>query len=488
MSDFLKSLFLYNSESPMFFNKAEFWLFFGVIIIFYQFIYNRTVLRNLFIFAFSLFFYYKSSGLYLVILLFSITLDYFVALYLHKSNNQGKRRFILVVSVVANLALLAYFKYTNFVLDNIYYLAQADFKKLDIFLPIGISFYTFQTISYVVDVYKREITPCDNFLDYAFYMAFFPHLVAGPIVRASDFKAQIHAPYEITRAEYGLAIYMIVGGLIKKILISDYISQNFVDRVFADPLRYSGFENLMASYGYAIQIYCDFSGYTDIAIGIALLLGFRLKLNFNSPYVAISITDFWRRWHISLSSWLRDYLYIALGGNRNGKVFTYVNLMITMLLGGLWHGAHIKFIIWGALHGVALAVHKFYMDYILRSKVEPTGFRKFLGQFITFHFVCFCWLYFRAIDVHTVHKMLYQIGFSFQIQAVPQMLIGYQQVFGLMLLAYLIHWLPRNLKNEIAEFLGAMPDLAKAFIIMFVVILIFQFQTSKIVPFIYFDF
>lgn len=472
----------------MFFNKAEFWLFFGAVIVIYQFLYDRTFWRNNFIFAFSLFFYYKSSGLYMVILLFSIVLDYFVALYLHKSHNQVKRKTVLVISIVANLALLAYFKYTNFILEHLYYLASMDFKKLDIFLPIGISFYTFQTISYVVDVYKREITPCESFLDYAFYMAFFPHLVAGPIVRASDFKAQIHLPYHVTREEYGTAIYMILGGLVKKIFISDYISQNFVDRVFEDPMRYSGFENLMASYCYAIQIYCDFSGYTDIAIGVALILGFRLKMNFNSPYVSISITDFWRRWHISLSSWLRDYLYIALGGNRVGKFRTYLNLLITMLLGGLWHGAHIKFIIWGALHGGALGIHKLYMDYVLRSKEEPKGFRRFLGQVLTFHFVCFCWLYFRASNVATVDKMLYQMAFSFQWQAVPQMIMGYQLIFGFMLLAYALHWLPRSFKNEVAYFFGAMPDVAKAFVITVILLIVVQAQTGKVVPFIYFDF
>jgi D-alanyl-lipoteichoic acid acyltransferase DltB (MBOAT superfamily) len=487
MQEFLQSLFQYNHSSPMFFNKAEFWLFFGLVVIVYQFLYDRTFWRNNFILAFSLFFYYKSSGLYMIILLFSIVLDYFVALYLFKSEVQWKRKMVLVISIIANLGLLAYFKYTNFVLENIYYLASWDFKKLDILLPIGISFYTFQTISYVVDVYKREITPCNDFLDYAFYMAFFPHLVAGPIVRASDFKEQIHLPYQVSREEYGIAIYMILGGLVKKIFISDYLSQNFVDRVFTDPTRYSGFENLIASYGYALQIYCDFSGYTDIAIGIALLLGFRLKLNFNSPYISTSITDFWRRWHISLSSWLRDYLYIALGGNRHGKFRTYLNLMITMLLGGLWHGAHFRFIIWGALHGVALAIHKLYQDYIIKSKAEPTGFRKFLGQFITFHFVCFCWLYFRAKDVDTVNAMLYQMCFSFQWQAVAQMLVGYKEILGMMVLGFTLHWIPRSFKDELAHFFGAMPDLAKAVVITLIILVISQVQTG-VVPFIYFDF
>jgi D-alanyl-lipoteichoic acid acyltransferase DltB (MBOAT superfamily) len=359
---------------------------------------------------------------------------------------------------------------------------------LDIFLPIGISFYTFQTISYVVDVYYKEIKPCKNLLDYAFYMAFFPHLVAGPIVRARDFIDQIHAPYQLTRTDYGQAIYMILGGLIKKILISDYISLNFVDRVFENPTAYSGFENLLAVYGYAIQIYCDFSGYTDIAIGIALLLGFRLKMNFNSPYIAASITDFWRRWHMSLSGWLRDYLYIALGGNRKGKFRTYINLMLTMLLGGLWHGAHIKFIIWGGLHGLALGVHKVWLDYVIKSKAEPEGLQRFAGQVLTFHFVCLCWIYFRAPNLDIVNQILAQIFTSFQALAVPQVLVGYQEVFILMLIAYAIHWIPRTFKDELAEFFGVLPDIAKAVVIAIVVVAVYQASTAEIQPFIYFQF
>ena len=279
-----------------------------------------------------------------------------------------------------NLGLLSYFKYSYFLtgfFNSLFgttyqpvdylahwtnYLTGSNLEIAHIILPVGISFYTFQSISYSVDIYRGLIKPVNRFLDFAFFVSFFPQLVAGPIVRATEFVPQIYKPYNLTRPEFNRAIFLILGGLIKKILISDYISSNFVDRVFASPGSYTGFENLMSVYGYTIQIYCDFSGYTDIAIGVALLLGFRLSINFDAPYISQNITEFWRRWHISLSTWLRDYLYISLGGNRKGKVRQYVNLFITMLLGGLWHGAHIKFLIWGALHGVALAIHKLYMQ------------------------------------------------------------------------------------------------------------------------------
>lgn len=223
-------------------------------------------------------------------------------------------------------------------------------------------------MSYTIDVYRRQITPLGSLLDYAFYVSFFPQLVAGPIVRARDFIPQIRRPLFVSREMFGRGIFLIVSGLFKKAVISDYISVNFVERIFDNPTLYSGVENLMGVYGYALQIYCDFSGYSDMAIGIALLLGFHFNINFDSPYKSASITEFWRRWHISLSSWLRDYLYISLGGNRKGKIRQYANLIITMFLGGLWHGASWNFVLWGMMHGVALAAHKCWMTLTGRKR------------------------------------------------------------------------------------------------------------------------
>ena len=274
------------------------------------------------------------------------------------------------------------------------------FTPLDIFLPVGISFFTFQSLSYTLDVYRRELKPLSSLLDYAFYVSFFPQLVAGPIVRARDFVPQIRRPLFVSSEMFGQGIFFIVSGLFKKAVISDYISNQFCGTHFLtirDFIRV--WRNLFGVYGYALQIYCDFSGYSDMAIGLALLLGFHFPLNFNSPYKAESVTDFWHRWHISLSTWLRDYLYISLGGNRKGKIRTYVNLMLTMLLGGLWHGASWNFIVWGGLHGAALAVHKYFRSVLGTSEKLPQfgGSGVFFAVVITFHFVCFLLDFFSAI-------------------------------------------------------------------------------------------
>ena len=542
---FWQSLWQYDNTDPLIFTSPLFWFWFGFIVLTYQFLHSRIFWRNIFLSVFSLYFYYKSGGYFFVLLIFSTIVDYYIGNLLYKYKNKNLRLGLLVLSLVINLGLLAYYKYAYFFTDIFNQTFKTNIQLLDylavlcnellgfslvidkIILPVGISFYTFQTLSYSIDIYKNELTPAKNVLDFAFFVSFFPQLVAGPIVRASDFIPQIYEPYTVTVKEYNYAIFLIINGLIKKILISDYISTNFVDRAFESPEAYAGLQNLLAVYGYALQIYCDFSGYTDIAIGISLLLGFRLIDNFNSPYVSASITEFWRRWHISLSSWLRDYLYIPLGGNRNASVFTYMslpimlyalwlaegygkeldeksgllltavlsvwavflwvrwrwlaflnvsfvialsvlmglenkwflmsglvlmsvfwvlllikpslkksvttyaNLSITMLLGGLWHGASVRFIIWGALHGIALAIHKFYMDITGTKDGNAKGFRRFIGQFITFHFVCFCWIFFRAKDVDTVWKILKSIAYTFNPQIFFQLLQSYPSVFSL---------------------------------------------------------
>jgi D-alanyl-lipoteichoic acid acyltransferase DltB (MBOAT superfamily) len=262
-----------------------------------------------------------------------------------------------------------------------------------------------------------------------------------------------------------------------------------VDRVFDNPLLYSGFENLMAVYGYTIQIYCDFSGYTDIAIGLALLMGFHLPLNFNSPYKALNITDFWRRWHISLSAWLRDYLYISLGGNRHGKVRTYLNLFITMLLGGLWHGAHLRFIIWGALHGVALALHKIWME-LFKTKDKPSKsiIIYFITRLITFHFVAFCWIYFRAPSMEIVNQLLSQIWYKFNPALIVEISIGYAKIFSVIGLGYLLHFIPTAWKEKCSTLFGGFPIFIQAPIIVLIVLLLYQVSSSGIQPFIYFQF
>ncbi len=413
---YINEIFGYNANAPMIFNSGIFLLLFIVFISVYALIHKNRLSVTLFVIAFSLLFYYKSSGWYLWILVFTTISDFAFALAITQAKKLLFKRIWLFLSVGVSLGILAYFKYTNFLLENFHTIVGDNFQPLDIFLPIGISFYTFQSISYVLDVYWKKLEPTTNILDYAFFLTFFPQLVAGPIVKANLFLPQLRKPISIKKEWVYAGLWLIMVGLFKKAVIADYIAQ-YNDLVFKAPGNYSGFENLMAALGYSLQIYCDFSGYSDMAIGLGKIMGFDLGVNFNFPYKALNITDFWRRWHISLSSWLRDYLYIPLGGNRKGKLRMYVNLFITMLLGGLWHGASWKFVFWGAGHGIGLAVHKALKDNLL-SKLKPNFAVNFLSWAATFIFVLFLWIFFRANDVqHQVYKHNLPIKDSIYVEA-----------------------------------------------------------------------
>lgn len=485
----LRDVFLYDPHSPMIFSSGIFLWLFAAFIVVYLLLQRRTTARLMFVTLFSYYFYYKSSGTYFFLLAVVTVSDFLLALLMEHTVTRWKRKLWVVVSLCVNLGLLCYFKYTNFLLECWASLTGGSFSMLDIFLPVGISFFTFQSLSYTIDVYRREIKPLTNLLDYAFYVSFFPQLVAGPIVRARDFIPQIRRPLFVSDEMFGHGIFLIMSGLFKKAVISDYISVNFVERIFDNPTLYSGVENLMGVYGYALQIYCDFSGYSDMAIGIALLLGFHFNINFDSPYKSASVTEFWRRWHISLSSWLRDYLYISLGGNRKGKVRQYVNLIITMFLGGLWHGASWNFVLWGVLHGVALAVHKFWMSLTGRKKGEQShGIRCFFGVVVTFHFVCFCWIFFRNADFATSVDMLRQIFTVFRPQLLPQLLAGYWEVFALMGLGYMLHFLPDSWERACTKTVIRLPLLGKAVLMIALIYLVIQMKSSDIQPFIYFQF
>ena len=346
-------------------------------------------------------------------------------------------------------------------------------------------------MSYTIDVYRRQLQPLTNWLEYLFYLSFFPQLVAGPIVRARDFIPQIRRNPVVTRTMFGTGVFLILTGLFKKAIISDYISLNFVDRIFDEPLLYSGFECLMGIYGYALQIYCDFSGYSDMAIGIALLLGFRFPKNFDAPYKSATITEFWRRWHISLSSWLRDYLYISLGGNRKGRVRTYINLLLTMLLGGLWHGAAIRFVLWGALHGVALALHKMWLALVPGAKISGAQMHplsRIAGIFLTFNLVCFGWLMFRAESMQCVELMLHQIFTNFNPAVIPQALAGYAGVFALIGTGYLLHMLPGRVDQMARSVVMRSPLVVQVLMAAVLIWCVMQIKSSDIQPFIYFQF
>ena len=537
--------FTFNPQHPMLFNSS---LFLGLFLAFY-FVYiftcNHATFRTVYVTLFSLFFYYKAGGNYFVLLIISSLLDYYFANRIYKSQNQGWRKFFLAVSMITNLGILGYFKYTNFLIDSFNAILQSNFALQDIFLPVGISFYTFQTMSYTIDIYRREIEPAKSFLDFTFFVCFFPQLVAGPIVRAKDFIPQIYKKITLTKEDASMALFLIIGGLLKKAVISDYISLNFVDRVFDAPNSYSAFENLMAVYGYTLQIYCDFSGYSDMAIGLALLMGFTLPINFRTPYQSQNITEFWRRWHISLSTWLKDYLYISVGGNRKGTFWGYFfpvvffaatlfwgykmyattplplyislgalvvfvlsiivaknkvkslrsgfNQMTTMLLGGLWHGANLRFIVWGALHGLALAVHKTFVELFPTKDPEKKTLWRSIGSLvailITFHFVAFCWIFFRSRDFDialNIINNIYELTFNFE--QWKTIIEGYRNVFILIAIGYIWHFFPKNMNEQLKNLFDSMPIVFKATIIALIFWVVYATASSDAQPFIYFQF
>lgn len=490
--DRLVAMLGYDASSPLIFSSGLFLFLFAGFLLFYTLLRHDTSARIVYVILFSLYFYYKSSGIYFLLLLFAATSDFWIARQLHRTARHGARLAWVALSVAVNLGLLGYFKYTNFLVEIANSMFGAGFLSFrNIFLPVGISFFVFQSMSYTIDIYRGELKPLERWTDYLFYLSFFPQLVAGPIVRARDFIPQIRRPLHVSREMFGSAVFLILTGLFKKAVVSDYISLNFVDRIFDEPLLYSGFECLAGIYGYALQIYCDFSGYSDMAIGLALMMGFRFPKNFDAPYKSATITEFWRRWHISLSSWLRDYLYISLGGNRKGRLRTYANLLLTMLLGGLWHGAAVRFILWGALHGVALALHKAWLGIVPGARIrgcEMPLWRRALGIVATFNLVCFGWLMFRAETMQEVWLMLHQIFRDFRGNLAPQVIAGYAPVFALMAAGYLLHLLPGSADRLARRIVTAAPLIAQVLLVAAMIWCVMQIKSSDIQPFIYFQF
>jgi len=617
---YLKNILLYKEDAPLLFTQFYFWAFFAIVFAFFTLFHNRRLLRNTFLFFASLFFYYKTSGLFLLILIFSTVIDFFIGKKIYSSQKKATKKFYLFLSVFANLFVLAYFKYAYFFTETFNNIFNTDFHVLNYFvkwtntltgsgfdfdvimLPVGVSFFTFQTISYTIDIYRNKLKPVRNIFDFGFYVSFFPQLVAGPIVLASEFVPQLYNKFRLSRMQFGIAIFWILNkfrlsrmqfgiaifwilnGLTKKMILGDYLAVNFVDRIFANPLLYSGFENLMALIGYSVQVYADFSGYTDIAIGVAMLMGFHLPINFNSPYKASNLVDFWRRWHISLSRWLKDYLYIPLGGNKKGtfatflllaiiisvvlllsnieaslliliiyeliiifailliipkfrKIFiTNINIMVTMLIGGLWHGASWNFMIWGGLNGVGIVFYKYWkrknrlfqfvfsffilsssylLNYFLPnpltnivlicviivfaaifiqsifSLLKIGSYFKFVNHawsvFITFMFVSFTRLFFRSgsnlepaetnkIANETAQNMINQIGGKWNFELIPQMIYSYRYVFAMIIFGLIIHWLPTKTKQWYRINFARMPRFILLLSVIITVFIIYQFS------------
>ena len=656
--NFLHHIFAFDAESPLLFTQFYFWAFFALVFALFALIISssRRVLhlRNIYLLFVSWFFYYKTSGLFLLILAFITLSDWIIAGRIHNHLNRPKAakqdgspldrealiaKGLLALSVVIDLGLLAYFKYAYFFTNMINDLFGTGFRVFDIFayigngfseagrfsvdtivLPVGISFYIFQVISYTADVFRVRIQPVKNILDFGFYVSFFPQLVAGPIVRAEEFIPQLYKPYRLSRRAFGIAVFWIINGLAKKIIMSDYLAVNLIDRVFDNPLLFSGFENLFALFAYSLQVYADFSGYTDIAIGVAMLMGFYLPMNFNSPYKSKSPQEFWRRWHMSLGRWLKTYLYIPLGGNRRIGFGTYfwlsliafvsaaltgwwwqilvpfalfmiavailnsspfrerlgvgslkllyanLNSFITQVLGGLWHGASWNFIIWGGINGIGMIVEKIwrgmnwhvrmacisllcgglwlavyttnlpawrlfavwssivasgtliryiywlctsYSNAVLQQR-GPTAKRSYSNAVATslanawaiaqtFTFITFTRLFFRSssnLDPATANEvawataknMVDQIGGAWSNAIIPDFLWEYRWVVAMFIAGMAIHWLPTNWKRRYRLWFSAMPLWLMVIAVCLAIVVIYQFVSAEMQPFIYFQF
>ena len=644
MSDIFSNIFLYNPAQPLLFTQFYFWAFFAVVYALFALLMDvgtrrfgfsslgRLHLRNVYLMAVSWFFYYKTSGIFLLILAFVTLSDWLIAQQIHKSQFKNQKPKIaklwLVLSVVIDLGLLAYFKYAYFFTNMFNDMFGLNMQVFDLFayigngfsesgrflvdtiiLPVGISFYLFQVISYTADVYHGRVQPVKSILDFGFYVSFFPQLVAGPIVRASEFIPQLYKPFFLGRRQFGLAVFWMLNGLAKKIILSDYLAVNLIDRVFDNPLLFSGFENLFALFAYSMQVYADFSGYTDIAIGVAMLMGFYLPKNFDSPYKSQNPQEFWRRWHMSLSRWLKTYLYIPLGGNRNATFGTYfwiilialialvltgswiatiiiavigltvtvvaltvpshrkllyanLNSFIVMLLGGLWHGASWNFMIWGGLNGIGMILNKFwrvmnwhvrmavmllltggvyaadlywqlpvlhlfrvwtlilcagtlirYIYWLIslltaqRSNIQQRSGLSSLSAALstawavaqTFTFITFTRLFFRSssnldpatanqVAWETATNMVNQIGGAWDSSIILPFMWEYRYVVILFLLGMVIHWLPTKFKQWYRLNFAMMPLWLMVICVVVAVVVIYQFITADMQPFIYFQF
>jgi len=560
-------LSVFDKSHPLIFTQWEFWLFFLVVMLGFSALHRRISMRNAFLCGISLFFYFKTSGLFWLLLVFSTLTDYSIAFKIEGAKTPWKRKAWLVLSIFLNLGALSYFKYAYFFTDaaNKFFNPETPFAVINwlgvwanqfspsslnpgfsidsIALPVGVSFFTFQTMSYAIDVYRGNLKPVKNVLDFGFYVSFFPQLVAGPIVRASEFIPQLYQPFRLSKAEWGQATFLIFNGLAKKLILADYLAVQFVDKVFATPDQFMGFDMVMGLLVYSLQVYADFSGYTDIAIGVALLMGFTLHINFDSPYKARNVAEFWRRWHISLSSWLKDYLYIPLGGNRKATLGTWVwtsilvgvaagisgfwwllallpvvlglayalgrwkpeiwqgmvaniNMLLTMLIGGLWHGASWNFLIWGGLNGLGLLVYKGWKRI---SPYEKSTHPLVIAWkvFLTFIFISFTRLFFRSGDIKNPNdkwelveslwnRMWMSQGWNWtHLQDVAS---TFGWIWSIFALGMLVHWLPSNWKEAYKNAWKQMPLRAQIPAMVLAVFVFYQFMNAQVQSFIYFQF
>ncbi len=552
--DRIYHIFSFNELKPLIFTQLDFWLIFIFVMLVFSFLHKKLLTRSIFISVVSIFFYYKTSGIYVTLLIVSLFANYFLGNGIEKAKTNSSRNIQLTSAILFNLLTLGYFKYAYFFTESFNKMFHTKFEVVNqlsvwangfagdgtfvekIILPVGVSFFTFQSISYVVDIYRKDIEPVKNFFEYSFFVTFFPQLVAGPIVRAKDFIPQIRKPFTLSNEQFSWALILITKGLFKKIILADYIAVHFIDKIADAPQAYPGFVSILAMWGYSLQIYADFSGYTDIAIGLSCLMGFVLLPNFNSPYKAISVADFWRRWHKSLGSWFRDYLYIPLGGNKTGGLATYIasliififllfitqwyeliyvygglmtlyfivwfyfpfyknfihrdlNLLITMVVGGLWHGASENFVIWGTMNGIALIFYNYW------KKISPYEnstalIVRFWRIFITFQFITFTRIWFRLEDSSEPLAMINHIWNHLDLKwdIVKLVFQTYSSVFWIITLGYFLHWMPQSWKDKGQDCFTKMNLGLKSIIIVICVFLMYQAISDTFKPFVYFQF
>ena len=475
----------------MLFPTITFAIFFLVVLVVNWLLMQEHTQWKLFMLAASYYFYGYFELRFCVLLAVSTLFNQLCARLIHQSDNERLRRGILAFAVAGNLGLLGYFKYYGFFVSSATNLLDRvgigiSPEIVAITLPIGISFFTFQALSYVIDIYRRTFEPV-SLLDFAVYESFFPHVVAGPIVRAAEFLPQLKERHDPRRVDASKAFFLIFIGLFKKVVIANFVATEIVDAVFGSPNQHSSFEVLIAIYAYAVQIYADFSGYTDMAIGLALLLGFRFPQNFDGPYTAVSLQDFWRRWHMTLSRWLRDYLYVPLGGNRGSGRATYRNLMITMVLGGLWHGAAWTFVAWGAIHGGFLS-----LEHWRRQRREAQGapepddtvWRRIGQRLVTFHIVCFAWVFFRAESFenarHVLGRLLWHWG-------EPSPLVT-RSVLLAVAFGIATQYVPKDLLGRAMAAFSRVPPVWQGVVLGFALLVTNTLGPRGVAPFIYFQF